>query len=297
MTRRPAFSLIELLVVVSIISLLIALLLPAISQAREAARRTACAANLRGVGVAGGMFASENRGFLPCNGRDNTWQHIPRPTMIPADYPRGGMHDNANDTEFGSHGFGSGGGAPNFPTWRGHGTSVRTWGNYGVPIKAFDCPSNPATPEIFSGDPWDNGLRSRIIADYFFMSGMRLGVNRVPGWFGQGTANWGTLGVATPAFSTEDADPPPSRRIVAADRVELRNGIPWSNHDGGVTLQPPTYQNVVYGDGHVRPLTASDYPNPLTPANAAWNGPSSTSTAVPESRNQYGVLFWGQVSP
>ncbi len=64
MTRR-AFTLIELLVVVAIIALLIALLLPALGQARLAARSTICLSHLRQVGVAFNLLAGDNNGELP----------------------------------------------------------------------------------------------------------------------------------------------------------------------------------------------------------------------------------------
>ena len=59
------FSLVELLVVIGIIALLIGMLMPALSAARERASRTKCLANLRTLGQAMVMYANESRGWLP----------------------------------------------------------------------------------------------------------------------------------------------------------------------------------------------------------------------------------------
>ena len=50
--RTSAFTVLELLVVISIIGIVIALLLPAVMGARESARRTMCTSHLREVGIA-----------------------------------------------------------------------------------------------------------------------------------------------------------------------------------------------------------------------------------------------------
>ncbi|MHC4205172.1 MAG: type II secretion system protein, partial [Planctomycetota bacterium] len=57
--RHAGFTLIELLVVIAILSLLIAILLPVLNQAKHHARRAACTGNLRQIGVAIHMYAED----------------------------------------------------------------------------------------------------------------------------------------------------------------------------------------------------------------------------------------------
>lgn len=65
MRRRNAFTLVELLVVIGVIAVLIAILLPVLQKAREQARCTVCASNMRQLGIAALAYASDNQGIMP----------------------------------------------------------------------------------------------------------------------------------------------------------------------------------------------------------------------------------------
>jgi prepilin-type N-terminal cleavage/methylation domain-containing protein/prepilin-type processing-associated H-X9-DG protein len=139
---RPGFTLVELLVVIAIIGILVALLLPAIQAAREAARRTQCVNNLKQLALACQNYADNYKERLPWNS-DPAWQGANRSrsfSWIVKALPYFEQETLYNQINFDDPGGNRGGNtAPNLVPNRALRQTVLT---------ALLCPSNDQEPLI-----------------------------------------------------------------------------------------------------------------------------------------------------
>jgi prepilin-type N-terminal cleavage/methylation domain-containing protein len=139
--RQRAFTLVELLVVIAIIGVLVALLLPAVQAAREAARRTSCASNLRQIGMAMHNYHDTSQAFPigitnPTPNAtavaNNNWTW---PARILPYIEQNGLYQQLN----------VGTGTVPLP-----GTTSPLTALVMTPIKTFTCASDPGNPKQFN---------------------------------------------------------------------------------------------------------------------------------------------------
>ncbi len=97
-TPPSRFTLIELLVVVAIIAILASMLLPALTKARDMARRTSCGNQLKQVNMANMMYADENDGYLPNPAIFSWWRADWMNALVNGKYISGDRQPSATTT-------------------------------------------------------------------------------------------------------------------------------------------------------------------------------------------------------
>jgi prepilin-type N-terminal cleavage/methylation domain-containing protein/prepilin-type processing-associated H-X9-DG protein len=141
--RRNGFTLVELLVVIAIIGVLVALLLPAIQAAREAARRTQCVNQIRQLGIACHNYCDSKKRFPPAGeetARDKTGLSC-LAHLLP--YMENAALRNIVNTAL--------------PWHDDKNADARD-----TPVPLFNCPSTGADLSVFRGKPGDVGLDSYV---------------------------------------------------------------------------------------------------------------------------------------
>ncbi len=231
--RRRRFTLIELLVVVVIISVLAALLMPALGRSREMARRTLCRSNLRQWGVIGHNFALDDKqGRFPV------------------------VHD-AN----GGGAYGTVAGLMHLyraKVWYGEWVNGHAWdtfAEYGMTPLLAQCPSNAIQSgyavgrKVPFGIYWNEGGWGIILHIAYQWVGGSWNRSEMPLGPRQNMNNAALRKVAARA-----SDDGLSEKIMAADIVaRVWGGRLEASHMqySSDPLNKPAYQNVLYADGHV----------------------------------------------
>lgn len=228
--RTGAFSLIELLVVISIIAVLAGMLIPVINVLRETSRRSVCASQLRQVGVAAMAYAGEWDGHFPQQNPNPNWWS--RPAFQQGLYSIIDYLDGNGRVLFCSGAYNP---KNTIYSWAKAAITAGNWS--GVGIFGYFYFAGNTSPPTWTDPPFDQPAIK-------------------PGLMPAFRANKKNLFRTNLVVTDSGSNPPQTSAVIASDAMyKFGGGVAWRttaiNHPaGGPMLPGVSGANVLHGDGH-----------------------------------------------
>lgn len=271
-TRDPkAFTLVELLVVVGIISVLVAILLPALNKARQAARSLQCLSNVKQIATLMIMYANENKGSIPgvewnTNGGNFSGQY--------------GYHLHIGSGG-GNLAAGYGGAGGTGANWYPRGLGILMYSGYKIDLHVLFCPGrepsdqfsfdfNSSPSSAFDGPPktWNPGLVWASNPGIIDMGYLCANTDKAPGTPPYNFGSWHKLGKCAP-------DTPMVLEMYGADSDQTVNGTAFSasGPNGWLKTNHGKGYNVAFFDGSAQFLPEpNNYLDSHCLLQNSWNG-------------------------